>query len=261
MTNLSERLPEYEGKDEFGKLVSTLNRMIARLENGVHRVQQFTQDAAHELRTPLTTLRGELELAYQQDGLPDDLSASIQKSLDKAILMDEIIESLMLLAQSDTGNYPIQKNTIQLDELVRDAVDDIKSLIDNGPITVRLKSCDAIEITADKQLIHRLVLNLSDNAVRFTKQGTIEVTLRRVEKKAELVIADTGIGIPPENLPDIFDRFYRVDKARSRANGGSGLGLSICKWIVDAHGGKIVVDSEVSKGTRVTVSLPLNSSR
>lgn len=259
MTNLRERLPEYAGKDEFGKLVSTLNRMIGRLEEGINRVQQFTQDAAHELRTPLTTLRGELELAYQQNDLPDDLRASIQKSLDKAILMGKIVENLMLLAQSDTGNYPIQKNTFRFDELVKDAVDDIKSLVDSRPIRVRLKQCDEIKLSADKQLIHRLVLNLCDNAVRFTKRGKIEVGLRGDEKKVEFVIDDTGIGIPQEDLPHIFDRFYRVDKARSRANGGSGLGLSICKWIVDAHGGKILVDSEVLKGTRVTVSLPRNN--
>ncbi|MCZ6818585.1 MAG: HAMP domain-containing sensor histidine kinase, partial [Calditrichaeota bacterium] len=262
MTNLSERLPEYTGKDEFGKLVSTLNRMIARLEEGINRVQQFTQDAAHELRTPLTTLRGELELAYQKNDLSDDLRASIQKSLDKAILMSKIVENLMLLAQSDTGNYPIQKNTFRFDELVKDAVDDMKSLVDSRPIRVRLKHCDEIRLSADRQLIHRLVLNLCDNAVKFTRMGKIEVGLRSDEKNVEFVIDDTGTGIPQENLPHIFDRFYRVDKARSRSkNGGRGLGLSICKWIVDAHDGKILVDSEVSKGTSVMVSLPLNNSR
>ena len=115
---IDEGLPEYTGKDEFGKLVSTLNRMITRLEEGINRVQQFTQDAAHELRTPLTTLRGELELAYQKNDLSDDLRASIQKSLDKAILMSKIVENLMLLAQSDTGNYPIQKNAEIIGEIV-----------------------------------------------------------------------------------------------------------------------------------------------
>jgi heavy metal sensor kinase len=260
LTNLSERLPEYTGKDEFGKLVSTLNRMIARLEEGIKRVQQFTQDAAHELRTPLTTIRGELELVYQQDSLHDDLKAAIQKSLDKAILMGRIVENLMLLAQSDTGNYPVQKTTFQLHELVIDAIDDMKSLVESRPITVTLAHCDEIEVSADRQLIHRLVLNLCDNAVRFTKKGRIEVTLRRDGGNAEFVIQDTGIGIPIASLPHIFDRFYRVDKARSRANGGSGLGLSICKWITDAHSGKIFVDSEMSKGTTIRVCLPVNHS-
>ena len=120
LTNLSARLPEYTGKDEFGKLVTTLNSMIARLEQGVNQVQQFTQDAAHELRTPLTTLRGELELAYQKKNLPDEVREALQKSLDRAISMSQIVDNLMLLAQSDTGHYPIQKNTFQLDELVHD---------------------------------------------------------------------------------------------------------------------------------------------
>lgn len=260
MTNLSERLPEYTGDDEFGKLVSTLNHMIGRLEQGINRVQEFTQDAAHELRTPLTTLRGELELAYQQNDLPDDLKTSIAKSLEKAILMSKIIDNLMLLAQSDTGNYPTQKSTFRFDELVRDAVEDVKSMVDGRPIEVQLSHCDEVKLSADKQLIHRLVLNLCDNAAKFTKRGTIEVGLISHAKNVEFAVRDTGIGIPQENVPHIFDRFYRVGKSRNSANGGSGLGLAICKWIVDIHGGEITFDSNVSRGTRVTVSLPKQTS-
>jgi heavy metal sensor kinase len=260
MTNLNERLPEYTGDDEFGTLVSTLNRMIARLEEGVNRVQHFTQDAAHELRTPLTTLRGELELAYQQNGLSDDVRGSIQKSLDKGILMSRIVDDLMLLAQSDTGNYPVQRNTFQFDGLVKDAVDDMKGLVHDRPVEVQLKQCDEIEVSADRQLIQRLVLNLCDNAVRFTKEGQIDMSLRADHGDVEFMIEDTGPGIPEEDIPHLFERFYRVDKARTRANGGTGLGLSICKWIVDAHHGKISIDSVVSKGTRVTVTLPTGNS-
>ncbi len=260
MTNLDDRLPEYTGKDEFGKLVSTLNRMIARIGRGVNRVQQFTQDAAHELRTPLTTLRGVLEIAYQENDLPDDIRAHVQKALDKAILMSKIVENLMLLAQSDTGNYPIQKSAFRFDELVKDTVDDIQSLLDGRPIKVELQHCDEINLSADRQLIHRLVLNLCDNAVRFTRRGKIELRVQRDEKDVKFSIDDTGIGIPQQDLRFIFDRFYRVDKARSHATGGTGLGLSICKWIVDAHGGEILVNSEVEKGTSVTVTLPMNNS-
>ncbi len=261
LTNLSERLPEYAGEDEFGKLVATLNGMIARLEHGVNRVQQFTQDAAHELRTPLTSLRGELELAYQEKDLSAGVQAALQKALDKAILMSRIVENLMLLAQSDTGNYPIEKGTFRLDVLVKDAIYDMESLIDERPVAVRLLHCDEVELAADHQLIQRLVLNLCDNAVRFTRHGTISVALKADRVFVEFSIADTGPGIPQENLPHIFDRFYRADRARARPSGGTGLGLSICKWIVDAHGGEIQLSSELSKGTSVTVRLPLQGTR
>lgn len=258
LTNLSARLPEYTGKDEFGKLVTTLNSMIARLEQGVNQMQQFTQDAAHELRTPLTTLRGELELAYQKQNLPDEIRAALQKSLDRAISMSRIVDNLMLLAQSDTGNYPIQKSPFQLDELVHDLIDDMRSLADGRPIEVRLAHCDKIEFSGDKQLIQRLLLNLSDNALKNTEAGSIEFNLQINGNNIEFAIKDTGKGIPEEELPHVFERFYRVDKARSRATGsGSGLGLAICKWIVEAHHGSILVKSGVAKGTSVMVNLPV----
>ena len=256
LTNLSARLPEYTGKDEFGKLVTTLNRMIGRLEQGVKQVQQFTQDAAHELRTPLTTLRGELELAYQKQNLPGEVQSALQKSLDRAISMGQIVDNLMLLAQSGTGNYPIQKSSFQLDELVRDLVDDVKSLADGRLIEVRLAHCDKVEFTGDKQLMQRLLLNLSDNALKNTEQGFIEFNLQNTDRNIELVIRDTGKGIPEDELPHVFERFYRVDKVRSRATGGTGLGLAICEWIVDLHDGKISLASKIFKGTTVKILLP-----
>jgi heavy metal sensor kinase len=258
LTNLSERLPEYNGRDEFGKLVTTLNYMIERLEDGVKQVQQFTQDAAHELRTPLTILRGELELAYQQPDIQEETRAVLQKSLDHAISMSKIVENLMFLARSDTGDYPIQKSTFQLDVLVNDLIDDLKSFVDGRPVEIRLVHCDKITFSGDKQLFQRLVLNLSDNALKNTEQGYIEVKLQKLDNSLELTIRDTGKGIPEDDLPYVFDRFYRVDKARTRTTGGSGLGLAICKWIVDLHGGKISMESKPSEGTTVKITLPVH---
>ncbi len=239
LSNLSARFPEYRGKDEFGKLVTALNRMIARLEQGVNQVQQFTQDAAHELKTPLTTLRGELELAYQEQNLPEEVQSALQKSLDRAISMSQIVDNLMLLVQSDTGNYPIQKSSFQLDELVYDLLDDVKSLAEGRSIEVRLAYCDKVEFAGDKQLMQRLLLNLSDNALKNTEQGFIEFNLQNTDSNIELTIKDTGKGISEEKLPHVFERFYRVDKTRSRTTGGNGLGLAICKWIVDLNDWKI----------------------
>ncbi len=258
LNNLSERLlPQYRGRDEFNRLVETLNLMITKLETGVKEIKQFTQDAAHELRTPLTILRGELELAYQQPDLPEEVRPPLQKSVDRAIAMSKIVENLMLLAQSDTGKYPVQRSVFRLDRLVRDVVEDIDCLADGKPVAIRLTHCDESTISGDRQLIERLLLNLADNALKNTEQGHVEFSLhRRNEKQIELTLADSGKGIPPEDLPYVFDRFYRVDKARNRTSGGSGLGLAICKWILELHGGKIAIESKLSEGTTLHLLLP-----
>lgn len=259
ITNLQQRLPEYSREDEFAILVRTLNRMIARIEEGVKRIQQFTQDAAHELRTPLTILRGELELAYQEPHLSNETHASLQKLLDRIISMSKVVDNLMLLAQSDTRSYPIQKSAFMLDAVVRELFEDIQILVESRPVKVILNRCEKAEIWGDKQLIYRLLLNLCDNALKYTEEGFIELNLRKFVGSIEFSIKDSGCGIPADHLPHIFDRFYRVDKSRARSTGGSGLGLAISQWIVQAHGGNIEVESQYGKGTTVKVYLPTNS--
>lgn len=257
LANLSERLPAYAGKDEFGVLAATLNRMIARLEDGVKRLRQFTQDAAHELRTPLTVLRGDLELAYQDETTATVTRLWLQRMLDRVIALGQIVENLMLLAHSDSGDYPNHKQLFRLDAAVKDVFEDLQILAENRPIAVHLDSDQVVEFFGDELLIRRLLLNLCDNALKCTVEGKIELSLSKADTQVELIIRDSGGGIPPEDLPHIFDRFYRVDKARSNDAGGSGLGLAICQWIVTAHGGKIEVTSELGKGTTVRVLLPI----
>lgn len=256
LANLRARLPAYSGKDEFGALVSTLNRMIARLEEGVKRLQQFTQDAAHELRTPLTILRGDLELAYQDENAADETRAWLQRILDRVIALGQIVDNLMLLARSDSGDYPIHKTRFRLDAAVKEIFEDLQILAEGRHLTVHLLNREAVEFFGDESLMRRLLLNLCDNALKYTSRGSIELSLKKVDAKIELAISDTGKGIPAGDLPHIFDRFYRVDKSHSSATGGSGLGLAICQWIVAAHGGKIEVNSDLGKGTTVRVSLP-----
>jgi len=256
LANLKTRLPEYTGKDEFGALVNTLNRMIARLEEGVERLQQFTQDAAHELRTPLTILRGDLELAYQDENTADETRAWLQRILDRVIALGQIVDNLMLLARSDSGDYPIHKTRFRLDVAVKEIFEDLQILAEGRPLAVHLRNSEVVEFFGDESLMRRLILNLCENALKYTAQGNIELSLKKIGPKINLVVSDTGKGIPAEDLPHIFDRFYRVDKSHSSATGGSGLGLAICQWIVSAHGGKIQVTSEIAKGTTVRVSLP-----
>ena len=254
ITNFESRLSEYNKKDEFGTLVTTLNNMIFRLKDGIQQIQRFTQDAAHELRTPLTILRGELELLYQQDDVSEEKRIALQKTLDRTISLNKIVDDLMLLVQSASGRFSLNKKIFRLDQVVQETVEDVKILAENRPIKVSLISCDPVEFFGDEQLIRRLLLNLADNALKFTQQGHIYFSLKSHNDVLEIKIKDTGIGIPGEELPHIFNRFYRVEKARTGTSGGSGLGLSISKWIVAAHDGEIHISSELSKGTIVTIS-------
>ncbi|HEX9975431.1 MAG TPA: HAMP domain-containing sensor histidine kinase, partial [bacterium] len=162
----------------------------------------------------------------------------------------------MLLAQSDSGRYPLDKRIFQLDQVMTETAEDVKVLSENRPIEVNLIQCDQVEFFGDEQLIRRLLLNLSDNALKYTQKGRIDFSLKSQNEFVEIKISDTGIGIPAEDLPYIFDRFYRVEKTRTRESGGSGLGLSISKWIVEAHDGVIDIKSDEGKGTTITISLP-----
>ena len=257
LSNLEQRLPDYVGKDEFGILVTTLNGMIARIEEGVNQIRQFTQDAAHELRTPLTIQRGELELLYEQNTISEDNRVAIQRTLERAISMSKIVENLMLLAQSDSKAYPLKKQKFRLDDVMREIAEDCQILADDRPISVQLDRCDKIDFSGDEQLIRRLLLNLVDNALKNTERGAISLSLIRKSGNVKIRISDTGCGIPPEKLPHIFDRFFRVDNARSGFS-GSGLGLSICRWIVAAHGGSISAESKLGVGSTFTVDFPGN---
>ena len=171
LANLQRRLPAYAGKDEFGSLAATLNRMIARLEEGVKRLQQFTQDAAHELRTPLTILRGELELAYQDENTTEETNAWLQRILDRVIALGQIVDNLMMLARTDSGDYPIRKTPFRLDAAVKEIFEDLQILAEGRPIAVHLKNGVAVEFVGDESLMRRLLLNLCDNSLKYTSQG------------------------------------------------------------------------------------------
>jgi len=164
----------------------------------------------------------------------------------------------MLLARSDSGDYPIDKKLFRLDFVVREIFEDVKILAEGRGLAVLLRECSAVEFWGDEPLIRRVLMNLCDNALKYTRNGTIELRLRCSERAVELLVNDTGLGIPGEDLPHIFDRFYRVDKSRASSAGGSGLGLAICKWIVAAHGGRIELESTVGVGTKVRVLLPVS---
>jgi heavy metal sensor kinase len=260
--NLDRRIQYTEVDDELGKLAATFNEMIIRLQNSFNQIQQFSIDASHELRTPLTIMRGELELALSSKKQSTDEYRHVLSSvLEETMRMTSIIENLLALTKADLGRAQTNFEDVWLREIVEELHEDSEMLAENKHITVDAGTLDDALILGDPIRLRQLLLNLIDNAIKYTpKNGTVTISLLRETDKAKIIVKDTGIGIPLEEQSKIFDRFYRVDKARSREMGGSGLGLSISKWIVELHGGSISVESEPNVGSTFTVHLPLKHS-
>lgn len=256
--HLDDRIPEQEVKDEIGRLISTFNEMIARLDYSFKQMRQFSADASHELRTPLAVMRAQLESVLTNKVSFNQMMETAANCLDETMHMATLVEHLLLLAKADAHQEIVRKAPMDLGALVHDLHDESSILASHRSITVELKHVEDATINGDAQRIRQMLLNLIDNAIKYNHpHGLITLNLEKSDGMAVLTIADTGIGIPAAELPKIFDRFYRVDKARGKSSGGVGLGLSIVKWTVEVHGGKITVTSELNKGTVFTVHLPL----
>ena len=257
--DLSLRIPESHTRDEVGRLALTFNRMLERLERLFRSQQRFTADISHELRTPLTTIRGNVDL-MRRTRVADNASLdAIQSETDR---MTRLVGDLLLLAQADAG-LPIRREPVSLDTLMLEIFRQVR-VIANG-VNVGIGNEDAVTVEGDPDRLKQLLLNLTDNAIRYTPAGgDVTLSLTRQDGWAQFCVSDTGPGIPPDHLPHIFDRFYRVDTSRSRRDsgtagalsGGAGLGLSIAQWIATSHGGRIEVHSQVGAGTTFTVYLP-----
>ena len=255
--NLNKRIPPNEIDDELGRLITTFNEMIDRLQISFEQIKQFSANASHELRTPLTILRGEIEVALKNNKTKEDNINTLNSLLDEVIRMSLITDSLFTLTKSDMGQVELSTEKIQLDNLVMEVYEATEYLTKKKNITVLLNRLDEITILGDKIKLRQLFFNLIDNAIKYNHEnGSVEITLTKENNLANVAISDTGIGVPKESLSKIFERFYRVDKARSREEGGSGLGLSLAKWIVDLHRGNINVNSEYGKGATFIVQLP-----
>ncbi len=265
-TNLSQRLPTYPAQDEIGALVETVNDLIARIEQGVGRLEQFSQNVAHELRTPLTILRGEMELALAGNAGAPELRRIIASAMEEISRAAKIIESLLFLAHVDAGKMETPKERVALDLLAAEVFEDAQALAEGRlpcgrSLQLTLTAPEQVVVAGDASRLRRLLLNLVENAIKYTPEGKVEIAVQRAGAQAIITVSDTGIGIAPEHLEHVFERFYRVDSDRSRETGGSGLGLSICAAIAHAHGGEIRVESTVGKGSTFEVTLPLVKSR
>ncbi|MDZ7300776.1 MAG: heavy metal sensor histidine kinase [candidate division KSB1 bacterium] len=260
-TNLSQRLPTYPAQDEIGALVETVNDLIARIEQGVGRLEEFSQNVAHELRTPLTILRGEMELALAGNTGAPELRRIMASALEEISRAAKIVESLLFLAHVDSGKMEAKKERVALDLLAAEVFEDAQALAEGRPLHLALTAPEQVVVAGDASRLRRLLLNLVENAIKYTPEGKVEISVRRSNTQAIIIVSDTGIGIAPEHLEHIFERFYRIDPDRSRETGGSGLGLSICAAIAHAHGGEIRVESTVGKGSTFEVKLPLVENR
>ncbi|MGC8595450.1 MAG: sensor histidine kinase [Candidatus Kryptoniota bacterium] len=256
-TNLRKRIAITNPNDELGRLAITLNSMIARLEESFEQVKQFSMDASHELRTPLTILRGEIEVALQGTRSTASYKKILASLLDEVVRMTSIVEGLILLAKADSGMATLSMKPVNFDKLIEEITEDAIVLAEQKQISVAVEKIEPVVVLGDEIRLRQMVLNLVDNAIKYTPEhGSIFISLERTDGTAKLTVRDTGIGIPEEELSRIFDRFYRVDKSRSRLPDGLGLGLSIAKWIAESHDGKIQAYSRPGTGSTFIVQLP-----
>ena len=259
---LDRRLHLTGAKDEVRRLAQAFDEMLDRIDETLARERQFTGDAAHELRTPLTILKGELEVALRRErpaGAYREAIVSMAQEVDRLV---RLVEDLLILARADAGGVPLDLHLVPVETLVRSAEAHFSGAAQEKAITLRAEGTASLTVLGDADRLRQLLTNLIDNALAYTPGGgTVRLTWERDGAFARLRVIDTGSGIAPEDLPHLFDRFYRADRARVRTSGGSGLGLSIAQSIVNAHGGRIEIESRLGSGTTVTVWLPLVDGR
>jgi heavy metal sensor kinase len=253
-SDLSQRVGYTGPRDEIGELATTFDHMIEHLDRVFQSQRYFVDDASHELRGPLTVIRGNMDLLKRKLG-EEERRESLNAMERESIRMSKIVDDLLLLAEVESGQLE-QKQKVSLKEIVLGEMERAKALAIERKIIVEHK--EDLAVRGDAQRLRQLLANLVDNAIKYTPDhGTITLSLFRDNSWARMEVTDTGIGISPDHIPHIFDRFYRVDKARSRASGGTGLGLAIVKGIAEQHGGKVTVTSKPSKGSTFTVWLKL----
>lgn len=244
--------------DEIGRLAATFNEMIAKVENSFQQIKRFTADASHELKTPLTILRGEIEVGLKRLRTPEEYQKILASNLEEVKHMSRMVEDLLTLARADMGALELRKEVVDLGGLVREVWEEVRLWAEDKGVELLFQEDGEARVMGDRGRLRQLALNLIDNAIKYTPSGgRVELRVVRDGDEVTFSVADTGEGIPAEDLQRIFERFYRVDKARSRQRGGTGLGLSICKWIAEAHGGRISAESELGRGSKFHVFLPL----
>lgn len=256
--DLRQRVPVSQTSDEVQALALTFNDMLASLELTLNRQRRFVSDASHELRTPVAVIRSKTDLALQQQGEIEEYITVLRQINDESARLSHLISDLMVLARADEGRTSFEMEMVPLHLLVEAVAANAEALAVKRGISLHAETAEPVAVCGDEARLIQVVMNLLDNAIRYTNAGgCVTVSVSKLANKATLAVRDTGIGIQPEHLPLIFNRFYRVDSARTHNSGSnSGLGLSIVDWIVRVHHGSIDVESQPGQGTTFTVTLP-----
>ena len=258
ISGLHRRLPTRGTGDEIDRLSDAFNETLAKLQASVEQMKQFTAAISHELRTPLTALRGQAEVALLEPPSTEEYRRILADQLEEFDKLTRMINHLLTLARADAGEIRISRGSVDLSGLVSSLVEQMEPVAASESVELEIVVENDLTVEGDPDWLERAILNLLDNAVKFTPAaGRVVVTVGRENRFARLEVRDTGIGIPPDSLPHIFDRFYRADPSRSRHVEGAGLGLSLVKWIVEQHNGRVTAESSPARGTCFTVWLPL----
>ena len=258
--SLHRRLPPDLDNDEVGRLTTKLNAMLSRLELSFAALRRFTADASHELKTPLAVLRADVERAMHPRTTRDDRMVALEESLQEVTRMSDLVDSLLTLARADEGRFDLASEELHIDPLLRDVYETATILGETAGLSISMPAITDAVVLGERIRLRQLLLNLITNAIKYTPRGgKVELTsTTKGAAEVAITVRDTGIGISATDLPHIFDRFWRADRARSRAaeRSGFGLGLAISQYIAQAHGGTLVVQSRLGRGTLFTLHLP-----
>ncbi len=257
VSDLTRRLPLRGAGDEPDEVARAFNDTLARLEDAVAEMRQFSAAIAHELRAPLAALRGETELMLLQARTIEDYRRGLTDQLEELDKLSRLVSQLLTLARAESGQIPLERAPVDLSALASTIVDQLEAVALARGVTLSCEVQPRVAVLGDSGWLERLLLNLLDNAIKFTPDGgRIAVTVTSADRVARIAVRDTGIGIPADAIPHLFERFFRVDPARSAPLEGAGLGLSLVKWIAERHGATLSVDSRPDEGSTFVVTLP-----
>jgi heavy metal sensor kinase len=255
---LGERLPISNPNDELGHLGRVFNETLGRLEGSFDQLRRFTADASHELRTPLTAIRSVGEVSLQKTGDADYYRDIVGSMLEEANRLTKLVDSLLTMSRADAGRIPLQPTEFSVLDLAMEAGGVIEVLAEEKNQTMTIGGDPKVVVRGDRLILRQALINLLDNAVKYSPEGgQVEVRAGASDGEAYVDVRDSGPGIPAEHRSQVFDRFYRVDKSRSRGEGGAGLGLSISQWAVEAHGGRIELDCDHGPGCTFRIRIPI----
>ncbi len=256
-SNLETRIKIDNAAEELAMLVTSFNELLSRLDQSFDTMRRFVADASHELRTPISVIRGEADVALSQERSPAEYRESLGVILDEARRLSRLVDDLLNLARADAGHVLLQTQDFYLNELLAECCRSVQGLANTRGLQLECLPGNDLQFTGDERLLRRLVINLLDNAIRYTPAGgRVTAALEAGETGVRLRVSDTGIGIAPDDAARVFERFYRAGEARSRQDGGFGLGLAIVRWIAESHRGTVECASRPGHGSTFTVTLP-----